>query len=541
MGAEKYLGGVRGNFGYALRGAAANAITQGIGVATGMQREFSWAGVAAAGAGAWAGARFGGGNRYAAIAASTIADAATRSLIEGSDFGDNIIAALPNAIGQMFWNWATSPREEALEAPAVQERETLDNELPSDVPFTVDANGRVLDADAARARLADFQHGPLNLRQTEDGYTTTATPTAFDENGGLYHPEGAGRVVFDYVMDDSRPLAGIWVALPESKQVVSLITDGEGLYVYGGLGDARISGLGLSIRATQVLDDIVVTAQLTPEQAAVHYRATHPTYGEQYQAIRAAHPEINDGAMLRAIGRGYGEAAIGGYQGMVQGGYDFGLMAFDASVGIRLPGGGRLSDIFARDLFGAPTSSWQGAGRVVGEIAGVPLPANGARVLAMNGARALRHVPRGSFPRSVPRVGMASAPGEFVSINGVQAFEIGSRRVSPGEMATMQARFGTEFAQVYIKGPGRNGGGGTYYLIQGSQGTVPIPIRDDLIWISHTHPAELDGVAITLVASGKDRNVLARLQAVGSPQRTSQVIPEVGEPFFFTKSQSRLP
>ncbi|MFN0063129.1 MAG: hypothetical protein ACKVPX_11520, partial [Myxococcaceae bacterium] len=32
--------------------------------------------------------------------ASLIADAATRSLIEGSDFGDNIMAALPNVIGQ---------------------------------------------------------------------------------------------------------------------------------------------------------------------------------------------------------------------------------------------------------------------------------------------------------------------------------------------------------------------------------------------------------------------------------------------------------
>jgi nitrous oxidase accessory protein NosD len=34
-----------------------------------------------------------------ASGAQLIADAATRSLIEGTDFGDNIMAALPNVIG----------------------------------------------------------------------------------------------------------------------------------------------------------------------------------------------------------------------------------------------------------------------------------------------------------------------------------------------------------------------------------------------------------------------------------------------------------
>jgi uncharacterized membrane protein YeiH len=41
----------------AARAALGSAITQGIGVATGMQSKFSWAAVAGAGIGAWAGAQ----------------------------------------------------------------------------------------------------------------------------------------------------------------------------------------------------------------------------------------------------------------------------------------------------------------------------------------------------------------------------------------------------------------------------------------------------------------------------------------------------
>ena len=54
--------------------------------------------------GAAVGARFGGdgfGAKVVRSGAQVIADAATRSLIEGTDFGDNVMAALPNAIGSL--------------------------------------------------------------------------------------------------------------------------------------------------------------------------------------------------------------------------------------------------------------------------------------------------------------------------------------------------------------------------------------------------------------------------------------------------------
>lgn len=111
------LGQIAGGGGWlaaGARAAAGSAITQGIGVATGLQDKFDWAGVAAAGVGAAVGSLVGGdlpslannntiGNylaHFGTNAASMIANAATRSLINGNDFGDNIIAALPDVVAQ---------------------------------------------------------------------------------------------------------------------------------------------------------------------------------------------------------------------------------------------------------------------------------------------------------------------------------------------------------------------------------------------------------------------------------------------------------
>jgi LysM repeat protein len=96
--------------GNVVRGAVTSAATQGIAVATGIQDKFDWAGVAAAGLSAGVGGAVRGikglgslgtaGGRFVTSMASDIADAATRSVINGSDFGDNLLAALPDIIGQ---------------------------------------------------------------------------------------------------------------------------------------------------------------------------------------------------------------------------------------------------------------------------------------------------------------------------------------------------------------------------------------------------------------------------------------------------------
>ncbi len=91
------------------RGAISSAVTQGIGVATGLQNKFDWTGVAAAGISAGVGSIVGDkiagklGSKFAerlvSNAASGIASAASRSLIDGTSFGDNILSSLPDIVG----------------------------------------------------------------------------------------------------------------------------------------------------------------------------------------------------------------------------------------------------------------------------------------------------------------------------------------------------------------------------------------------------------------------------------------------------------
>lgn len=119
-------------------------------------------------------------------------------------------------------------------------------------------------------------------------------------------------------------------------------------------------------------------------------------------------------------------------------------------------------------------------------------------------------------------------------VGGVPATEIAGR-LSTTRMAALQAEHGTEFAQVYLTGAGRDGGGGKYYLIQGTEGGVQIPIGPNVRWINHSHPEFLNGSAVRLSASNADRNVLGMLQRAGSPQMRSQVVPQVGEPFYFRR------
>jgi hypothetical protein len=100
------------------RGAAASAVTQGIGVVTGMQDKFSWAAVAAAGVGAGVGFKVGNSGMLAGAsnkvvrgvvsAATALSNAATQSLLEGTNFGDNIRAALPAVISGLFFDGLSS-------------------------------------------------------------------------------------------------------------------------------------------------------------------------------------------------------------------------------------------------------------------------------------------------------------------------------------------------------------------------------------------------------------------------------------------------
>ena len=100
----------------AVRGALGSVITQGVGVATRLQKDFSWLGVATAGVGAGVAGGLGNALKLestvrdfspANIArtaltntASGIANATLRAVATGTSFGDNMLAALPDVLGQ---------------------------------------------------------------------------------------------------------------------------------------------------------------------------------------------------------------------------------------------------------------------------------------------------------------------------------------------------------------------------------------------------------------------------------------------------------
>jgi hypothetical protein len=101
-----------------------SAITQGVGVATGMQKEFSWAGVAAAGVTEGYLARSGASKRTVRgqlhrFAARVLINASVRSLIDGTDFGDNVIAALPSAVTGAFGDYVQGDAD--AQAPETEE------------------------------------------------------------------------------------------------------------------------------------------------------------------------------------------------------------------------------------------------------------------------------------------------------------------------------------------------------------------------------------------------------------------------------------
>lgn len=93
------------------------------------------------------------------------------------------------------------------------------------------------------------------------------------------------------------------------------------------------------------------------------------------------------------------------------------------------------------------------------------------------------------------------------------------RRLTPEQMMFLTDKYEVEFAQVYELGPGRNGGGGQYYIYSGTPGSVTIPIRSTTILINHTHPGG------SPFPSRKDMQLMSLLASVGSPQRVSTIIP----------------
>lgn len=107
-------------------------------------------------------------------------------------------------------------------------------------------------------------------------------------------------------------------------------------------------------------------------------------------------------------------------------------------------------------------------------------------------------------------------------------------RPSPIDLANLTEKHGVEFAVTYKYGAGRNGAGGQYYLFSGEQAAVDIPLQADSMLIYHTHPFG------TPWASEADMNLMKYLQDIGSPQRTSQIVPVGKDVIEFAKDRSQF-
>ncbi|MER7467994.1 ricin-type beta-trefoil lectin domain protein [Streptomyces sp. NPDC097981] len=109
-----------------------------------------------------------------------------------------------------------------------------------------------------------------------------------------------------------------------------------------------------------------------------------------------------------------------------------------------------------------------------------------------------------------------------------------SGRVSPAEMAALTNATNREWGLVYQLGPGRNGGGGQYYLYSGGEHSVYMGTGADRMWIYHTHPT-------FPYASKADRANILLQTSLGSPQRSAQIVLRDGSTFRYGGPYGRGP
>jgi hypothetical protein len=216
---NQLVGGLLGKVGSpvlraGLSAVVASGITQGMATATGLQKKFDWAGVAAAGIGALAGqgiaskayglGRFGG--RAITSAASAIANAATRTAIQGTDFGDNILAALPDVIMQTIGG-------------LLVDRASGTRNRPQRI---VDANGDELIVGdpatpqqvAAAQAMADLAMSNASPLQQVDDLIQLAANTHALTASDVYH--GSGVAAWDGKTPSELPPTPFDCSLPEN-------------------------------------------------------------------------------------------------------------------------------------------------------------------------------------------------------------------------------------------------------------------------------------------------------------------------------------
>ncbi|SCC25172.1 hypothetical protein [Gilliamella intestini] len=107
-------------------------------------------------------------------------------------------------------------------------------------------------------------------------------------------------------------------------------------------------------------------------------------------------------------------------------------------------------------------------------------------------------------------------------------------RPTPLELELLSEKHGVEFAVTYKYGKGIHGRGGQYYLHSGERAKVTIPLEKDRMLVYHTHPQG------TAYASPQDMQIMLLLEKLGSPQRSSQIIPSGKAVIRFNAEKGKL-
>ncbi|GEM_PF-2972776 len=121
---------------------------------------------------------------------------------------------------------------------------------------------------------------------------------------------------------------------------------------------------------------------------------------------------------------------------------------------------------------------------------------------------------------------------DFKNLPGNKGTEV-KKRLTQDQMEYLTQKHGVEFAQVYIRGKGKNGGGGKYYLYSGNDHSVSIPLGKNVMLISHTHPKG------TPHASNEDMKLMSYLKQLGLPQNTSTIYPVGKQPVKFDRKRRK--
>jgi len=355
------LGGLGGSgiAGAAIRGVAGSVLTQGIAIATGLQSKFDFVGVAVAGVVGAVGQGIGGdsqkfGRQFGASAASAIAGAATRSILTGTSFGDNVKAVLPDVIettiGRLAARSIAGSGRSGGNRPAGSNPISASPETVSDadmlVPMGEKASALDAVADGADASpVADvmgrdaqnpsrkgtvtvddmpvFEGGPVDGKRTRNvEYVNEAVPYT-PEVDGRPLLERDGREMFGYYQGNpGKNLSWVDVGSPEQweqmrlSQAVNIIIDGgqlAALDIANGLLDipkGAISGLVGVANAMLDLRSSDPTAAIRTAQRAASVRNVISNPSSIVRAALEPLRQMFEEGSVRGVSSYVGGAAI---------------------------------------------------------------------------------------------------------------------------------------------------------------------------------------------------------------------------------------